>query len=93
MSDLTDFLHERYDEEEALVAATLAQRVPGRFILRRDPSYTRADLDSKRRIVDEFVRVDSGSADHELGYGLSVAVALLAAVYADHPDYREEWRP
>jgi hypothetical protein len=23
----------------------------------------------------------------------TLAVAQLAAVYADHPDYRDEWRP
>jgi hypothetical protein len=58
-----------------------------------------ADLDSKLRIVDLMsgllaaARNDS-EVDH---YGaLSVAedtLALLVLPFADHPDYREEWKP
>ncbi|MFF4434233.1 DUF6221 family protein, partial [Streptomyces sp. NPDC001513] len=33
---------------------------------------------------------DATATSHE---GLHTAVLLLASVYADHADYREEWRP
>lgn len=53
-----------------------------------------AECEAKRRIVadlEEAGRDQSGR--HEEGYGLTTAIKHLAVVYADHPDYREEWRP
>ncbi|WP_435582906.1 DUF6221 family protein [Amycolatopsis thermoflava] len=47
------------------------------------------DLDAKRRIIDEYEAAQGGSYVD----GLWFAVATLALPYADHPDYREEWRP
>lgn len=64
-----------------------------------------ADIEAKRRLVDEFAQTGSVPDTPErrvsphwkgdFGYlqGLARAVHLLASVYADHPDFRAEWRP
>lgn len=59
----------------------------------------RADLEAKRQIVDECVsRIESGD-DGQGNLMTSGAhcgefvLQQLAVPYADHPDYRPEWRP
>lgn len=47
-------------------------------IVRHDPARVLAEVEAKRRIVFEVAMP---------------VLALLALPYADHPDYREEWRP
>lgn len=46
-----------------------------------------AECDAKRRIVN-LDEMDGGADD-----GHVHALRCLATIYADHPDYREEWRP
>lgn len=49
-----------------------------------------ADCEAKRRIID-LLRQRTGEPDD---HGqLRAALGLLALPYADHPDYRQEWRP
>ena len=64
-----------------------------------DPARVLAECEAKRRIVDEYVARDE-DVDLMLGpnvlrqrewSGLRLAVRVLAAVYADHPDYQQEW--
>ncbi len=53
---------------------------------RHDPARVLAEVEAKRRIL-EWAPID-------LGEGHSTHIfRLLALPYADHPDYREEWRP
>ena len=60
-----------------------------RHIARHDPARVLAECEAKRRIVENHLRHEPGQG----GYGASRhAVRLLSAVYADHPDFREEWR-
>ncbi|WP_454050428.1 DUF6221 family protein [Cellulomonas sp. Marseille-Q8402] len=48
----------------------------------------RAECEAKRRIVGTITKHD------RIGYDYSGPILeLLALPYADHPDYREEWRP
>ncbi|RHA38725.1 DUF6221 family protein [Cellulomonas rhizosphaerae] len=50
-----------------------------------------AECEAKRAAVAEFVdAVDGGNGE---GYMAERALRYLALPYADHPDYREEWRP
>jgi hypothetical protein len=53
-----------------------------------------AECEAKRRIVercDPHMTPEGATWEHE---GLAMDVlGELASVYADHPDYREEWRP
>lgn len=48
-----------------------------------------AECEAKRRIVERAMPNESDDPRTERGRILRV----LASVYADHPDYREEWRP
>lgn len=58
-----------------------------------------ADTDAKRRIIDQIVPMLEALDQAELkrvreyhGYA-SRLLRLLALPYADHPDYRDDWRP
>ena len=53
---------------------------------RHDPARVLRECEAKRRIVDD---VKSGWFDTDL----DGACKHLAAVYSDHPDYDEAWRP
>lgn len=77
-------------------------------IARWDPARVLAEVAAKRRILDEHQPIDGVSwhgcttCDAQ-GWGSCGCagsgdwpcdtVKLLALPYADHPDYREEWRP
>lgn len=53
------------------------------------PARVLAECAAKRAIVDSWRRVQSVGTN---GFGPG-ALQHLAAVYADHPDYDEAWRP
>lgn len=64
------------------------------------PARVLRDVEAKRRIVERHADCGSGGGycddgghgwDHLPGGGCA-ELADLAVVYADHPDYREEWR-
>jgi hypothetical protein len=74
--------------DDACVAAHIA---------RHDPARVLRDLEAKRRIVAEYERY---AAERRRAMGgwdpqseVSPILAALAAVYAEHEDYRENWRP
>jgi hypothetical protein len=59
-------------------------------IVRWDPARVLAEIDAKRRVVENQQRHAPGQS----GYGAATfAVRCLALPYADRPGYREEWRP
>ena len=103
MSDMTitEFLLARIAEDEEVARAALPipdlesprwlpANLKRRFgiisgyevdhIARHDPSRVLRECAAKRAIIE--------AAEH----GYLSYVAPLAAVYSDHPDYREEWR-
>lgn len=90
---IVEFLTVRLDEEAADIDGN---PYDARY---RDLEFGYADITAKRAIV-EFMRsedaVGSGLTDAE-GIARSLrAIAVLrwlASVYADHPDYRQEWKP
>lgn len=66
----------------------------GAHIARHDPARVLAECEAKRRIVEWH----DCEPEHVWGCGACThdrpcVLALLALPYADHPDYREEWRP
>lgn len=70
------------------------------YIASRDPGSSIADIDAKLRIVDLYAEhADYDTPDEPYEYatgrivGLGVALRLLAVQFAEHQDYREEWRP
>ena len=85
---LTEFLLARIAEDEAV--SPTGRRPSPRDI---------AECEAKRRIVELAAKAEAwgeGTAGATAGYAKVVAsdtLRLLTLPYADHPDYREEWRP
>lgn len=58
-----------------------------------------AECEAKRRIIEDYEAYandyrDAPSAFAEgRRHAALLAVCRVAEIYADHPDYREEWRP
>lgn len=63
------------------------------------PDRVLAECEAKRRIVEDFQILHRDYQETHTPslearrFQALVAVGRLASVYADHPDYREEWRP
>lgn len=89
--------------EPAVAAPFLPQQ--RQHIDRWSPTQVLVDIAAKRTIVETYEELgrvltealDSGRADEaavtrNLFAGLQVAVLAHAMVFADHPDYRAEWR-
>lgn len=70
----------------------------GQHIALHDPARVLADIEAKRRIIRAHEKWCDGrcAAPYPEG-GFDAAhywsIESLAAAYAAHPDYREEWRP
>lgn len=100
MSDLTSFLLARIAEDEAEAPHVTYQvnRYPEEAVGIRDRVL--AECEAKRQILaayGEHLWLDPGDRDAcDAASSAEPAVTmlrLLALPYADHPDYREEWRP
>ncbi|MFF8406927.1 DUF6221 family protein [Streptomyces sp. NPDC015684] len=70
------------------------------FASRQDPARVLADIEADRALLAQYEAVadmDTEDAEPEFAYGravgLGVAVCYRALKYANHTDYREEWRP
>ena len=89
MSDLAEFLLARIAEDEQYEQSPHADH--------NEHTYLRAmaEREAKRRIVElHHTAGRSGLCDecHSKVWPCPT-LRLLALPYADHPDYREEWRP
>lgn len=63
-------------------------------IARHDPARVLAEVEAKRRVVERCTAVQGLLLDDFTAEHLADEVlALIALPYADHPEYREEWRP
>ena len=99
MSALVEFLHARLNEDEAWVEASLLRRfAPIPQAMERPDTAERllADIAAKRRIVELHRRNVEADDCWSCGWVKSLpcdTVRALALPYADHPDYRQEWRP
>ena len=106
---LTDFLLARIAEDEdaangvnrGLFNSRVA-RFPGDLyplVIRQHPARVLADCEAKRRIVEDFevlnedYRVTRDPSTEARRLQARIAMTRVAEVYANHPDYREEWRP
>lgn len=67
------------------------------YIVRHDPARVLREIEAKRAIVAEYERAHTRPKGDVASAGALLAlhgvVKHLAAVYADHPSYRVEWRP
>jgi hypothetical protein len=55
-------------------------------IARHDPARVLREVEAHRRMVEELWLVRDSLP-------VELALCALASVYAEHPDFREEWRP
>ena len=68
-------------------------------IARWDPARVLAECEAKRRLVEDFrilhrdYRETHSETTEARRFQAVVTMARLAEGYADHPDYRQEWRP
>jgi hypothetical protein len=99
---ITEFLLARYAEDVSVARQWIAGRKPwdGDTFDAGSPERVLAECEAKRRIVAEYAKEveydkkypyhgDSGDCTQP---GLESALCTLASVYADHPDWREEWK-
>ena len=87
---LTEFLLARIAEDEEEARQAFAYRGSGTMYPKGhacDPGRVLADCEARRRIVEKV----------EANTGVTVEddwpLNFLALPYADHPDYRQEWKP
>ena len=80
--------------------ATVLHEQDRQHITRHDPARVLREVEAKRRIIEryeEYSQFDQGTSRDRLFSSLREAYLdacrIHAAVYADHPDYRKEWRP
>ncbi|TXS36936.1 hypothetical protein EAO72_26485 [Streptomyces sp. or43] len=80
---------------ERVVACTRSWR--GEHIARHDPARTLREVDAKRVLLADYERFVAERRSMMGGWDSypepSPVLTAFAAVYADHPDYRPEWRP
>ena len=103
MSDLVEFLRARLDEDERRARLALnagdgfLDAEPAEFWYDSEgrswlPGRVLAEVEAKRRIIErDWSDLDDGWYDG--WYVQADTLKLLALPYADHLDYREEWRP
>ncbi|MGW2594782.1 DUF6221 family protein [Streptomyces sp. NPDC001515] len=74
------------------------EAVQAQHIARHDPARVLAEVEAKRQIVRAHAKWCEGRCEAKYPEGSFDAahywsLKALAAVYADHPEYRPEWRP
>jgi hypothetical protein len=94
-----DETHICIDSPRTLIAPEIVSDEMAQHIARHDPARVLAECEAKRRIVEEWdaahrvaLASPQYSYDEGIATGLLAALYALALPYADHPDYREEWR-
>ena len=87
---LTEFLLARIAEQEArLHDMRRSSAVPSSMLVNKTIGVALAECEAKRRIVESYV-AEFGPGDWLVDHDV---LRLLALPYADHPDYRQKWRP
>jgi hypothetical protein len=87
---LVGFLLARIDDDQREAAQAAPGRSGAASIARWHRARVLAECDAKRRII-ELQRNDL--RDDPQDWEADEVLRLLALPYADHPDYRAEWRP
>lgn len=64
-------------------------------IIRHDPARVLVEIDAKRSVLDLAERARDHHETFVSGFAAALenTLRLHALAYADHPDYRTEWRP
>ena len=90
--------HTPYEQDKHWRGLTADPEGLAAHIARHDPARVLAEVEAKRRIVRAHAKWCEGRCEAKYPEGGFDAahywsIKSLAAAYADHPDYREEWRP
>src|SRR6478735_11072312 len=100
VDDLIAFLNARLDEDEA-AAKDVRYIWPTGFEVTLNPARILREVEAKRVILGACVETLQGEDSHDYltdgGSGEEYELARfvirqLAAVWSDHPDYRQEWK-
>jgi hypothetical protein len=82
---------------EAFVTSVSSPGIAPLFGL--SPSRALAEIEAKRRIIEQFTMIHLPTEWTDAGPAVGAYVKMqwvlkyLALPYADHPEYREEWKP
>lgn len=91
---LIEFLVARLDEDEALATRVVLLdeegELTGRYML---TLRVLNDIEVKRRIIERHAPYDDIQVRRQTRTLAGDTLRLLAFPYAEHPDYREEWKP
>src|SRR5690606_17844004 len=99
---IADLTYEQIEEHDGTIVRHLLSdeaNANGAHIARHDPARVLAECQAKRAIVEHILvqmRDEPTMTRGRAHRGLTpwaYTLRLFAAVYADHPDYQEEWRP
>lgn len=109
MSDLSAFLLARIAEDESLAQSAAKDEnllrslrnvtsapIPGGEILhivRWDPARVLAECEAKRSLINIHPEAVGQDLSAGAAWAYDEMLRRLALPYADHPDYRQEWRP
>lgn len=98
--------HTPYEQDKHWRGLTASNPRLAAHIARHDPARVLRDVEAKRRIVECHEPWTAANGDiicgrcgrehidgRPGGHFPCQTLRLLAAMYADHPSYREEWRP
>lgn len=98
---ITEFLLARVAEDEAAaeaankpgVVSSVSGGIFGSHTIRHGPARVLAECEAKRRIVEQWAATAADDAEVYPGLQSQAQGTLeaLAAVYAGHPGYRQEW--
>lgn len=81
---------ERVEGATIAISPTEIRPLVVTHIARHDPARVLRDVEAKRKMIEQHVGY-FGSGDDE--FWPVQTLRLLVLPYADHPDYREAWRP
>lgn len=100
VDDLTTFLRKRIAEDKTIAArctgpewqVDLGDGDNAEHIARHDPARALAEADAKLAVLDELDLAAHGQPRPYVDVLLFV-VRQMGTVYANHPNYKENWRP
>jgi hypothetical protein len=100
MDDLIAFISARLDEEGSWwTSAQIMERFgPGTYndathIVRHDPARMLREVIAKRAHLAQYESAINGCLEWGITTALENILYSDAAVWSDHPDYRQEWTP
>ncbi|MFF1957990.1 DUF6221 family protein [Streptomyces sp. NPDC058220] len=90
--------HTPYEQDKHWRGLTADPAGLAAHIARHDPARVLREIDAKRKALDHYEEFQGfakgGTAPFRLAAGaVAMQIQIMALPYADHPDYREEWRP